>query len=160
MSGISQSAAVRAARHALYNAIKTALEDEQEVDIVFSFRHPFVYDDWFMLTELSTDMPEKIISPRRQQDEEITFHASVGSFRPGHDEATDVEVFDRAFELLAKVQDHIRKNDPTLNGTVLWCVPSGVASDAATAEQDSVEGRLVEIDATFTCAHRIRTTGA
>ena len=103
MSGISAASAVAAARHALFEAFKVALEDEDEVDIAFGFRWPLVHNDWAALTSINADQDTATIGPRRSQDETITFHASFGSWHPGEDEEAVKAAFDRAFELLSKV---------------------------------------------------------
>lgn len=157
MSGISQATGIPAARHALHNAAKVALEGEA-VDVTFGFRWPFEENDWFALTDVSADIDAANIGPSRQQREQITLSVSVVSWMSGHDEATEVAVFDRAFSLLSKVQEHIRTKDITLDKTVLWCVPGSVQSAGATTDEDSGEGRLIEIAATFVCEHRIKTT--
>lgn len=157
MSGISQATAIAAAHEALFQAIKLALAEEPEVDTTRGFRWPFVFNDWVALTSIESDIDPANIGPRRGQDETITFHASIGSWRPGDDEDTQKRARDRAFDLLATIQTHIRTNDIQLGGTVLWCVPGSAASDGATSETDAGMGRLVEVDATFICAHKIRT---
>lgn len=157
MSGISQATAILTARDALEAATRVALADEHEVDIASGFRWPFIFDDFVALTSMTSDADPKVIGGRRQQEESLTFHMNIGSWRSGDDDDTEHRARARAFGLLAKIQEHIRTNDITLGGTVLWCLPGPVASDGATDPRDAGVGRYIEIDATFVCSHRVRT---
>ncbi|MEB0286162.1 hypothetical protein QN355_06315 [Cryobacterium sp. 10S3] len=156
MSGSSNTTAQHTAKVALFEACKVALAGE-DVDVSFGFRWPFVSNDWASLTDTDSEVDPKAIAPRRSQDETLTLSVSVGSWRAGDDAATELATSARAFDLLGKIQSHIRENDITLGGTVLWCVPGRSSSAGATTDQDAEFGRLTEIAATFVCAHRITT---
>jgi hypothetical protein len=155
-TGISEATAQDTARAALVEAVKVALEDEP-VDIGRGFRWPVVNNDWVFATETDSNIDAQSIGPRRQQDERITLTLSIGSWRPGSDQEAEDRAFNRAFELLKRIQEHIRKNDITLGGTVLWCLPGSSTAAGATTEGDTFDGRLTEIIATFVCSHRIAT---
>ena len=155
-TGISETTAQATARAALIEAAKVALESEA-VDIGRGFRWPIVNQDWVFATETDSDIDPATIGPRRTQDEKITLHLSIGAWRPGGDQEAEDAAFDRAFDLLGRIQQHVRKNDITLGGTVLWCVPGSSTSAGATTSGDSGDGRLTEIAATFVCQHRIAT---
>lgn len=157
MTGISPHTAQLAAKKQLLAAARTALADEK-VDTYFGLRWPVVEPDWFTVHETVSDVEPKNVGARRQLDETITIHVSVGSWRSGSDEATEIAASDRAFELLAKVQDHIMRQDPHLGGTVLWCLPGASESAGATTDDEAGYGRVTEIAATFVCSHRIRPT--
>lgn len=154
--GISETTAQAEARHALSEAARVALAD-LAVDVGRGFRWPIVNPDWFFATETDSDIDAATIGPRRTQDEKITLTVSLGAWRPGGDQEAEDAAFNAAFAILGRVQEHIRKNDPTLGGTVLWCLPGSSTSAGATTEGDSGEGRLTEIVATFVCQHRIAT---
>lgn len=154
--GQHEFTAQQLARTALIDAVKVALENE-DVDIGRGFRWPIVSRDWVFATETDSDIDPAEIGPRRSQDERITLTLSIGAWRPGADQEAEDIAFNRAFELLARIQKHIRENDPQLGGTVLWCVPGSSASDGATTEDEAGSGRLTEIAATFVCLHRITT---
>lgn len=154
--GMSDTTAQHEAKVALVAAARAALEDEEEVDIQFGFRWPFKHPDWFSVLETDSDVNPAVIGPRMTQDETITINVSVGAWLPGSDEETEVAASARAFELLAKVQRHIRQNDPTLGGTVMWCLLGPSKADGETSDTDSQQGRLAEIAAAFICKHRIR----
>lgn len=155
-TGISETTAQAAARAALIEAAKVALDGE-DVDIGRGFRWPIVSNDWVFATETESDIEPATIGPRRMLDETITLHVSIGSWRPGGDQDAEDAAFDRAFDLLGRIQEYIRTTDITLGGTVLWCLPGSSTAAGATAEDDSGEGRVTEIAATFICKHRIAT---
>lgn len=154
--GISEATAQDTARSALVEAVKVALAGEQ-VDIGRGFRWPIVNNDWAFATETESSIDPQSIGPRRQQDERITLTLSIGSWRPGSDQEAEDLAFNRAFDLLKRIQTHIRKNDITLGGTVLWCVPGSSTAAGTTLEGETFDGRLTEIIATFVCQHRIAT---
>jgi hypothetical protein len=154
MSGIHAHSGVVLARRGLFNAATTALFGEH-VDVVEGFRWPFVENDWFALTDVDSQIDTATIGPRAQLKERITISVSLGSWLPGNEPDTEVAVFDRAFALLMKVQEQVRL-ETTLGGAVLWCQPASAVSAGATTNDDSGEGRLVEIAATFVCEHRIK----
>jgi hypothetical protein len=154
--GISEHTAQATARAALVEACRTALKGE-DVDVGAGFRWPVVFQDWAFATDTDSKLDTATIGPRRSLDETITLSMSIGSWRPGGDEAAEIEAFERAFDLLARIQQHIRVHDVTLGGTVLWCVPGDSQCAGATAEGDSGLGRLTEIAADFVCRHRIST---
>lgn len=159
-AGISGRTAQADAMAALLDAARVALADE-EVDIGFGFRWPIKTRDWFFGADTSGDIDPKTIGPRRALGETLTLTVSVGTwapFIPGaeDDEATELKTLEHAFDLLGKVQDHIRTQDITLGGTVLWCVPGSSTSQTTDADE-LVDGRVTEIIATFVCSHRIAT---
>lgn len=154
--GISSASAQSDAKHALHAAIETALADEK-VDVCFGLRTVFTEFDWVEVNGTRSQIDPRNIGPKRQQDETISLDVTVGSWRAGGDEEAEILASDAAFGLLSKIQDHIRRNDITLGDTVLWCVPGDSESDGATTEDDSGQGRVIVIAATFVCQHRIRT---
>lgn len=157
MSGISAASGALDARHGLKDAITAALAADDEVDQYFGFMWPVTKDAWVALTSTSGDVDPKTIGPRRSLDETITFHVSIGAWVAGHTDATAQAAFDRAFGLLNTIQEYIRTGDNiTLGGTVLWCVPGSFDSDGIQDEDGT--GYTAEIDATFVCAHRVRSS--
>lgn len=153
--GMSDTTAQLDAKEALLAAARVALEGE-DVDVSFGFRWPLRSDDWFSVVDTQSEVDPKVIGPRMTQDETLTLSVSVGSWRSGDDEETELATAQRAFGLLSKVQHHIRNQDPTLNGTVLWCLLGPSSSAGATTEDDAPQGRVTEVAAQFICKHRIR----
>jgi len=156
MAGISDTTGQAPARAALVAACKVALAGE-DVDIGQGFRWPITSRDWVFATDTDSDIDTATMGPRRSMDETITLTVSIGSWRPGHDDEAELASFTRAFDMLARIQKHIRENDVELGGTVLWCLPGSSTSAGATADSDTEQGRLTEISAQFVCRHRIRT---
>jgi hypothetical protein len=155
-TGFSETTAQATARAALIEDVKLALVGEA-VDIGRGFRWPIVNNDWVFATETQSDVNPENLGPRRMLEEKITLHLSIGAWRPGGDQAAEDAAFNRAFDLLGRIQQYIRVTDPTLGGVVLWCLPGSSDSLGATTEGDSGDGRLTEIAATFVCSHRIAT---
>ncbi|MDR0594528.1 MAG: hypothetical protein LBG60_15025 [Bifidobacteriaceae bacterium] len=155
-TGISRFTAQATARAALVKACKAALAGE-DVDVGAGFRWPIVSNDWCFAVDTDSDIDPATVGPRRALDETVTLSLSVGAWRPGGDEDAEVEAFERAFDILARVQDHIRTQDITLGGTVLWCLPGKSQSAGATTSEDAGMGRVTEIAADFVCRHRITT---
>jgi hypothetical protein len=156
-TGISETTAQADARAALIAAATIALADESDVDIGRGFRWPIVSRDWVFATETESSIDTANIAPRRTLNEQVTLHLSIGSWRPGGDQEAEDAAFNQAFSLLGRIQEHVRTNDITLGGTVLWCVPGSSSSAGATTSDESGDGRITEIAATFVCQHRIAT---
>lgn len=157
-TGISEFTAQVEARAALIAAAEVALASDSEgVDIGRGFRWPLVERDWLFATETESVIDPKDIGPRRQLTEQITLHLTIGSWRPGDDQDAEDAAFNRAFGLLQTLQNYVRKIDITLGGTVLWCIPGSSSSAGATTSDESGDGRITEIAATFVCSHRIAT---
>ncbi|MEB0303818.1 hypothetical protein QN345_00495 [Cryobacterium sp. 10I1] len=157
MSGISSATAQAETTLALLAAFKTALADETDLDITLGFVFPPVGHAWVSIGDTVSDVDPKAIGPARQLSETITISVSVGAWNPERDEDEREAVFRRAFGILGTIQTHIRVNDITLGGTVLWCVPGHSSSTGATPEDRAQFGEFTEIAATFVAQHRIRT---
>lgn len=156
-TGISPYTAAHEAKIALTEACRTALAD-LPVDVNFGFQWPLKHDDWVASTVIDTDVSEITVGPRRNQQETITLHLSIGAFRHGQTEQAEIDASEAAFGYLQKITHQVVDVDPTLGGVVLWVLPSDLHTDGATSEDDAGQGRLIEIDAAFKCAHRIRRT--
>lgn len=157
-----------AARVALFNAARAcfaadlAVASDQGLDVYFGFPFPIRKWDWVAVTTTDSQIDVGAVGPRRAVDERITLGVSIGSWRPYvpnvSDPSTDAErkAADRAFDLLLRLQLYVRQTDPTLGGTVDWCLPSGAYSDGETAETEAGLGRVTEVAATFVASNRIR----
>ncbi len=168
MSGIRPHTVQADAKAALYEAARVALADElvpqgednlPGCDVSFGFTWPTKARDWFAVTDTVSNIDPANVGPRRQLDETVTITVSVGSWVPtvdGDGQAAEVAASDRAFDLLARVQTHIRLNDVTLGGLVFWCLPGSSESAAATFSRKNNPGRLVEVSADFVCTARTR----
>lgn len=158
MSGISPAAGTIAARHGLDAAIRAALADDPDVDITVG--PPLVpagHDAWVCQRGVGTETEPGPLGPTRQQQETLTLYLEVGAWAAGAFDDTAQAAFDRAFGILDTIQTHIRVNDITLGGTVLWCTPGPSQSDGTANEDGS--GFFAVIGASFLAHHRIRTSG-
>ncbi|MCI1211010.1 MAG: hypothetical protein LKF93_04115 [Bifidobacterium tibiigranuli] len=155
-TGISAHTAAHEAKMALAEACRTALSG-LPVDVNFGFQWPLVHDDWVSATTIDTSVTDVTVGPRRNQEEIITLHLSVGAFRHGQDEQAEITASAAAFDYLQRISDYVTDADPTLGGTVLWIIPSDLHTDGATTQDDAGQGRLIEIDASFKAMHRIRS---
>jgi hypothetical protein len=158
MVGQSTVTAAFAAKDALQDAIKAALtaKNETEVDITFGFRWPMINKSWISLLSGESDISWAGLGARAQ-DEVIRLEVHFGAWSPvipGNDDEYDVQ--DRAFELVDIVTAYIRSTDLTLGGTVKTCLPSKIAWDGATTDDESGQSRVCVVAVEFTCTHRIR----
>ena len=89
----------------------------------------------------------------RNEDLDLTVVISVASAG----DVDDKPVHDTAFGLLRQLEQYVRKTNTTLDGTCMWCFLTSYDTYGYTPTQDLAQGRLLEIEATFTA--RIRITG-
>lgn len=155
MSGFGTSTGLPVARHALFLTAQAALTG-MDVAVWEGFQWPPDPETaWAAMTDASSDVETETLSPRLAQEESITLHMSIGAWNPGFTAADEKTAFDRAFSILAAIQQSVRA-DPTLGDAVLWCLPGNIATAGSTTEDDSGEGRLIEIDAQFIAHTRMR----
>ncbi len=64
---------------------------------------------------------------------------------------------DTAYAHLRTLEQYVRTTDPQLGGLALWCFLTSTESFGYTQAAQLAEGRLCEIEATFTA--RVRITG-
>lgn len=167
MSGVGEFTAQHEARRALYEAAKVVFADElakpapQGIDLYFGFQWPPRRHDVVAITDTSSEVDPRTIGPRRGYDELITLGVSILVWRPlvpnaADPSATERATADRAFDLLRRLQTHVRLNDVELGGTVAWAKPGSSSSAGVTTAENSAKGRLTEVAATFICQHHIR----
>lgn len=95
------------------------------------------------------------LSTNRSRDEDINVEGIVSVFIAGGDDDKAVE--DAAWGLLRTIEQQVRRTDPTLGGIALWCFLTSARSFGYTAADKLAQGRLCEIEFTFTA--RVRITG-
>lgn len=89
----------------------------------------------------------------RNEDLDLTVVISVASAG----DVDDKPVHDTAFGLLRALEQYVRKTNTTLDGTCLWCFLASYRTYGYTPTDQLAQGRLLEIEATFTA--RVRITG-
>lgn len=96
----------------------------------------------------------------RQREETLTCEVTISVFLGGGDEAEQT-VNDRAWELMAALEEQVhytRENQDgtTLGGLVRECFLTDVSQDSAAASEGTTQGREAVIVGTFTAKARIR----
>lgn len=94
------------------------------------------------------------LTPRRPLDVTWTVAVKVSVERGGTEDAEEV-CRDRAHQLLNLLEEYVRVDDVDLGGLVWWCRLSDYDGDGVWDEALLEDGRLFEIDATFTAQGRI-----
>lgn len=87
----------------------------------------------------------------RNEDLDLTVVISVASAG----DIDDKPVHDTAFGLLRQLEYYVRKTNTTLDGTCMWCFLTGYQTYDYTPANKLAQGRLLEIEATFTAKIRI-----
>lgn len=152
MAEYTRAAAVK---NAIYEIGKLVLPAEVHV----AFGHPgqAQIEDVFTPTDTTSEqVPGPMSASARQRKETIVQTVIVRSFRAGGPEQEQI-ASDRAYYLLGLVENHIRKNDPTLGGLVEWCFLTSTSAAGALDPQLLAQGRLIMLGAEFTAEARIRS---
>ena len=89
----------------------------------------------------------------RNEDLDLTVVINVASAG----DVDDKPVHDTAFGLLRALEQYVRKTNTTLDGTCMWCFLASYRTYGYTPTDQLAQGRLLEIEATFTA--RVRITG-
>jgi hypothetical protein len=95
------------------------------------------------------------LSTNRSRDEDISVDGVVSVQMAGYDDDKAVE--DAAWDILRSIERQVRRTDPTLGGVALWCFLTSARSFGYTTADQLAQGRLCEIEFTFTA--RVRITG-
>ena len=89
----------------------------------------------------------------RRRDEEYTLNGLVWAMKAGKNEAVIKAARDRAFELLAEIEDYLRL-DPTIGATTKVSELSAYPFEQGANE----EGRYCQIDFQITCKKDLRSS--
>lgn len=92
---------------------------------------------------------------QRSRNEYVDVQVVISVAKAGRDD--DLEVSDIAYGHLRTLDQYVRKTDTTLGGAALWCFLTASESFGYTQADQLAQGRLCEIEATFTA--RVRITG-
>lgn len=99
--------------------------------------------------------PGPLSATNRSRDEDIDVQVVISVSRGGTTD--DLEVSRIAYGHLRTLEQHVRRTDPTLGGLAHWCFLTEHESYGYTQADQLSQGRLCEIEATFTA--RVRITG-
>lgn len=148
--------AALAVKRALYEAART-LFDQNEVLVSFGLstaRRDLTQIVAFL--EVTTRQePGPLSATNRSRNEDVDVQVVISVAKAGSDD--DLEVSDIAYGHLRTLAEHVRKVDPQLGGAALWCFLTASESFGYTQADQLAQGRLCEIEATFTA--RVRITG-
>lgn len=159
MSGISQATGILAARDGVWAAINAATEYRgSDIDRYYAPPDAIGSVRWVAMEDVNATPDLATIGPRRSFDEEINVGVSVGAWvaASGDPVADGRAAFDEAYGILAEIQTQIAQVDPTLGNAVLWCLPGRMST--AGVQDPEGGGYVVEIQAEFVCAHKVRPT--
>lgn len=123
-----------------------------------SFGHPGTaqLDDIVAFMDCSSEQEPATFGTSRSREETLTLTVMYSVYRAGGPEMEKV-AFDRAVALQDDFEKYVRVTDTTLGGVVRECFLTGLRIASATDEQTLANGRLVEIEATYTAKARVRS---
>jgi len=150
----SQGAACGGVKEALHDVSVAALAaaDKTEVQAAFGYPWPIEYDDIVAVTAVRSSPQEATIGRLRVRRLDVFVDVEIDAYRQT---ASDREVHDIAYGLL-DIFDQAVRADPTLGGAALWCFSDDLVSDGATDNEETGEGRLCAIRATYKAVVEIR----
>lgn len=97
--------------------------------------------------------PMSATNRSRNEDLDLTVVISVASAGDVDDQAVN----NAAYSILRTLELYVRQENTTLDGTCMWCFLTAHKSFGYTPTEQLAQGRLIEIEATFTA--RVRITG-
>jgi hypothetical protein len=154
---LTQATLGLAFKKAFYQAVKTLMADAHDTEHVYVvFGQPATYqpEDIVSFGRLSVGQAAATMSTNRSREETIAVEVTVSCFLGG-DEDAEIATAERAYELLRRIERHVRMTDTTLGGVVRECVLTSHESEGATPEELTEQGRVTEVVATFTAKARI-----
>lgn len=154
---LTQATLGLAFKKAFYQAIKDLMAegyDTEHVYVVFGQPATYQPEDIISFGRLSVGQAAATMSTNRSREETITVEVTVSCFLGG-DEDAEIATAERAYELLRRIERHVRMTDTTLGGVVRECFLTSHESEGATPEELTEQGRVTEVVATFTAKARI-----
>lgn len=157
MMDLTQATLGLAFKKAFYLAVKDLMAEGYETEHVYVvFGQPATYqpEDIVSFGRLSVGQAAATMSTNRSREETLTLEVTVSCFMGG-DEDAEFATAERAYELLRRIEHHVRMTDTTLGGVVRQCFLTNHESEGATPEDLIEQGRVTEVVATFTAQARI-----
>jgi len=143
-------------KKALYEVAKTLFDPDQ---VLVSFGLSTARRDlneFVSFLEVKVRQEEGPLSAtNRARNEYLDLQVVIGVLRAGTDD--DLEVTEAAYAHLRALEYYVRQTDPTLGGACMWCFLTAHETYGYTTAENLADGRLCEIEATFTA--RVRITG-
>lgn len=157
MMDLTQATLGLAFKKTFYAAVKDLMANDYDTEHVYVvFGQPSTYqpEDIISFGRLSVGQAAATMSTNRSREETITVEVTVSCFLGG-DEDAEIATAERAYELLRRIERHVRMTDTTLGGVVRECVLTSHESEGATPEELTEQGSVTEVIATFTAKARI-----
>lgn len=154
---LTQATLGLAYKKAFYEAVKKLMAgvyDTEHVYVVFGQPATYNPDDIVSFGRLTVGQQAATMSTNRSREETLTVEVTVSCFLGGDEEA-EIATAERAYELLRRIEHHVRMTDTTLGGVVRQCLLTSHESEGATPEDLIEQGRVTEVVATFTAQARV-----
>ncbi|GAA4707425.1 hypothetical protein APR04_003800 [Promicromonospora umidemergens] len=147
--------AATAVKTGLHNVSVSALAAAARTDVqaAFGYPWPIEHDDTIAVTAVRAAPQDGTVSSTRQRQQDIYVDVEIDSYRQT---ASDREVHDIAYGVL-DIFDRAVRADPTLGGAALWCFSDDLVSDGATEDEETGEGRICAIRATYKARVMVRS---
>lgn len=147
------ASAAPAFKDALFTVCQTLFAGD---GVQVSFGHPgqSQINDIVAVTRVSSQQEPITLTPRRTREETLTAEVVFSVYRGGGPDMEQV-CSDRAYALLAELEEYVRVTDTSLGSVVRHCFLVSTDSDGMTDEAFLANGRLIEVTATFEAVARI-----
>jgi hypothetical protein len=124
-------------------------------DVQVAFGHPGMHmaDDLVVFGAVSSEQNPATFG-QRSREEILTLEVVVSVYRGGDSEMEKV-TSDRAYALLAQLEQYARVTDTTIGGSVRHCFLASYSSTGVTDPNVLAAGRETDITAQFVAAVRI-----
>lgn len=155
--GISATTAAPAFKAAMVEAMRDlVVEDNVLVTFGAPGQDALNFNDVVSFEDVTSEQEPATIGPNRPREEVLTLQVVFESFRPGGQDMEQV-ASDAAYELLGRLERHVRVTDTTVGGTVRQCFLTTHRSSGMTEPEDlkALDGRLIQVEATFVALVRI-----
>lgn len=155
---LTQSTLGLAFKKAFHAGIRDLFAEDPETEHVYVvYGQPTNYepDDIVSLGRLTAGQETATLGTNRSREETLTLDVTVSCFQGGNEDA-EIATAERAYDLLRRIEHHVRITDTTLGGVIRTCVLTSHESEGATPEDLIEQGRVTEVVATFTAHARIR----
>lgn len=147
----SVAAAALAARDGLQTAAQAALVGVPDPDLVLvvaGYYFPQLAPDQVLVEFAASTVAEPPAGPRQRAHHDLQLVVTIDVERVTNEQR---DTIDRALQLLAALETHLRTTARTLDGAVLWCVLSESRVVTTTDETSAGDGCVTELQATFDC---------
>lgn len=157
---LSSTTAAQAFKAAMVAAMRelTVADDHVLVSFGAPGQQALNFLDVVSFEDITSEQDPATLGTNRAREEILTLQVVIECFRPGEGDQEEA-ASDAAYDLLGRLERHVRVADTTVGGTVRQCF---LTSHRSTGETDPaalavLHGRLIAVEAVFTA--RVRVTG-